>query len=72
MLTVSIGRLLARALKLRAEAKLTRSLDRRRDLEAEADRLTGEAEAQSRAQDDAAAFARRVRDLGGVWFPGDG
>ena len=68
---MSIGRLLARAALLRAKAKLTTNPERWRDLEAEADRLTAEAEARSQSKDDADAFARRVKENGGSWFPGD-
>lgn len=51
---------------------MTLNAERRRDLEAEADRLTAAAEAKSQADDDAAAFAKRVRENGGSWFPSDG
>ena len=69
---MSIGQLLARAMKLRIKAKLMINPEHRRDHEAEADRLTAEAEAQSKSQDDAAVFAQRVKENGGVWFPSDG
>ena len=68
---MSIGRLLARAARLRVQAKLIRNAEQQRDLNTEADRLTAEAEAQSQAKEDAAAFARLVKDNGGSWFPGD-
>ena len=69
---MSIGRLLARAARLRVQSKLTRNPEQQRDLNAEADRLTLEAEAQSQAKEDAAVFARRVKENGGSWFPSDG
>ena len=68
---MSIGQLLARAVVLSARATVTRNPERRRDLEAEAGRLTREAQALNQAKDDAEAFARLVQDGGGVWFPGD-
>ena len=69
---MSIGSLLARAAMLGIKAKVMRNPERRRDLEAEAERLTREAQALNQSKDDAAAFARRVKENGGVWFPSDG
>lgn len=69
---MTIGQLLARAAVLTAKAKMTRNPERRRGLEAEAARLTREAESRNQAKDDAAVFARRVRENGGSWFPSDG
>ena len=69
---MSIGQLLARATMLGAQAKITRNTERRRDLEAEAERLTREAQALNQSKDDAAVFVQRVKDNGGSWFPQDG